>query len=132
MPRGARRLGGLAAAYSPLGVSLEVWDRNFLPGQSATLPVYLINDTGAPAAMTATVEILAEGATEACAQAQVRARVEAHGMERRDVALDLPCGEGDWRFRATLQNLPAEVQHPVTSTWRFRTCGRACRLLLWG
>jgi beta-galactosidase len=112
---------GLAAAYSPLAVSLEVWDRNFVPGQRATLPLYLINDTGAPAEMAATVEVLAEGATEACAQAQVRERVEAHSTARREVTLALPDDEGDWRFRATLQNPPAEVQQPVTSTWRFRT-----------
>ncbi|MFA6947253.1 MAG: glycoside hydrolase, partial [Pedobacter sp.] len=35
----------LTCAWSPQSVSLELWDRNFVPGQEITLPIYLFNDT---------------------------------------------------------------------------------------
>ncbi len=35
----------MSAAYAPLSVSLEVWDRNYTPGKAVTLPLYFFNDT---------------------------------------------------------------------------------------
>ena len=35
----------LTCAWSPRSVSIELWNRNFNPGQKITIPLYLFNDT---------------------------------------------------------------------------------------
>lgn len=113
---------GLTAAYSPLSCSLEVWDRDFVPGQRVTLPLHLMNDTDADADLAALVTITPEyDPSPVQAAMAVEAHVEAHSMRKREVSLTLPASAGRWRFRATLQNPPATVSHPVESSWRFRT-----------
>jgi len=38
-------LSALKNAFSPLGVSIELWDRHFVTGEKREIPVYLFNDT---------------------------------------------------------------------------------------
>jgi hypothetical protein len=112
----------LTAAFSPLSCSLEVWDRNFLPGQTVTLPLYLFNDTDSPAQLEASVAVAVEGSqVPPAAEQEATAQLGPHSMARSKVTLQLPGTEGQWRFQATLQNPPASVKYPVVSSWRFRT-----------
>ncbi|NLD73314.1 MAG: glycoside hydrolase, partial [Chloroflexi bacterium] len=112
---------GLAAAYSPLAASLEVWDRSFLPGQEVSLPVWFLNDTQHAAAITATVAISPAGGSEPETAVEVTCTVPPHGRERRMVSLAMPRREGDWRLSATLRDVPDGVEHPVVSAWHCRT-----------
>lgn len=42
-------LQALKNAFSPLGLSLELWDRHFQPGEQRRLRLHLFNDSGKPA-----------------------------------------------------------------------------------
>jgi hypothetical protein len=136
------------AAWSPRAVSLEIWDRNFEPGQEITPPVYLFNDTGEDATLEARVAVRPEAPVEipvelvqaerdagvgagkaAAAHAAGRdvseqtltASVKAYGVEKTPVTVVLPREVGRWQIEGTLSRRPAGVTRPVVSTWRFRT-----------
>lgn len=38
--------GALSASYQPIAASMNIWDRNFTPGQQVEVPVHVFNDTG--------------------------------------------------------------------------------------
>ena len=112
----------LTAAFSQLSCSLEVWDRNFLPGQTVTLPLYFFNDTDSLMQLEASVAVVAEGKEmPPLAEQKATARLKPHSKTQTRVTLQLPDTEGHCRFQATLQNPPASVKYPVVSSWRFRT-----------
>lgn len=113
---------GLTAAYSPRSCSLEVWDRNYGPGEKVTLPLYFFNDTDDVASLIATVNIVLEkNHSSILTEKKVRCKVSAHSTEKREVTLQLPVTEGEWRFQAILNNPLKTVLYPVISSWRFRT-----------
>jgi hypothetical protein len=112
----------LTAAWSPLGCSLEVWDRNFLPGRRAGLPLYFFNDTDDGARLAAVVRVVREGSrNEVMAGETVECETPAHAIRKTTASIRLPATEGEWRFQAVLTNPPPPVRHPVVSSWRFRT-----------
>jgi len=53
-------LQALKQVFSPLGVSIELWNRHFTPGQSCACTLYFFNDTAAPATLTCRLSIAAE------------------------------------------------------------------------
>jgi hypothetical protein len=112
----------LTAACSPRSCSLEVWDRNFLPGQTVTLPLYFFNNTDSPAQLNASVAVVAEGREmPPAAEKEAAALLQPHTISKTKVTLRLPDTDGQWRFKAKLQNQPPSVKYPVVSSWRFRT-----------
>ena len=109
---------GLTAAYSPLSVSLEVWDRNYLPGQRVSWPLWFFNDRAEEETLCALVQVAGESGI--LSEQRVERMVAAHSQASQEVALELPAREGKWRLQARLLN-PPEVTHPVVSAWRVRT-----------
>lgn len=113
---------GLTCAYSPLSCSLEVWDRNYFPGQEVELPLYFFNDTENEELLTAEVQICAAGNHQKILFCKfITCAVKPHSTEIKYINLQLPDDEGDWTFRAMLTSPPASVKHPVVSAWDFRT-----------
>jgi beta-galactosidase len=113
---------GLTAAYSPVSVSLEVWDRNFVPNQKVELPLYWFNETDETRQLRALVSIQ-DSSIGGMRRSTVELveLVEAYGMKRTMVQLQLPSEAGEWKFCAELLNGPDAVIHPIVSSWRFRT-----------
>ena len=112
----------LAATFSPQSVSLDVWDRNFLPAQTVDLPLYFFNDTDAPATLRANVAIRSAGAdSRTLVSSLVTSTVPAHGRTRSAVRLKLPASAGDWQLAATLEDQVPGVTHPIVSSWNART-----------
>lgn len=112
----------LTAAYSPRSCSLNVWDRNYAPGQQAVLPVHFFNDTDEACELTAVISIFLVGEPESpVSSAAVSCTVGPYMQEVRHTAVRVPEREGEWFFRAELQNPPDTVKHPVRSEWPFRT-----------
>jgi beta-galactosidase len=109
----------MSAAYAPASVSLEVWDRNYLPGQAVTLPLYFFNDTDQSENLNATVRIVS-GSGEIRSSQNVSQIVPAHGMAKTDVPVTMPDEAGAWRFEAQLTS-PTFTAEPVVSTWDCRT-----------
>jgi len=113
----------LSAAFSPQSISLDVWDRNYTPGETVTIPLYFFNDTGKPAELTADVQVLNNGLTDHRIRSSqaVTQLVEAHGRVQTSVKITLPREVGNWRLRAILQNHVEGVVHPIVSKWDVRT-----------
>lgn len=105
----------LAAAFAPQSVSLELWDRNFSPGEARRVPVYFFNDTSAAAEMRAEIQVL--DADKIITSQPVVVRVVAHGAMKTETQITLPDKAGDWRIQALLTSTPK----PVSSWWDVRT-----------
>ncbi|MGH7996438.1 MAG: hypothetical protein ACREFX_08815 [Opitutaceae bacterium] len=114
--------GALAAAFSPISVSLDIWDHNFTPGQVVTVPVYLFNDTDEVRPVTATVVILPADAEEPVGSPRNLERtVPAHGRAIVPVAVALPPEPGTWRMEAQLNQPASGTTHRVVSAWDVQT-----------
>jgi len=112
----------LAAAFSPMSASLDVWDRNFLPGQTVTLPVVFFNDTGQSRPLKVSVRVAADDSgAETMSERTLTQAVPAHDQRRIEVPLTLPQKAGNWRFEARLETPVPGVTHPVVSSWAVRT-----------
>ncbi len=112
---------GLTAAYSPQSVSLELWDRNFAPGQQAAVPLHGLNETDQAADLLVELRIVSQESGDAVFRQNVSVRVDAWGHTVTEVWLKLPEEEGEWRVCAELINRPSQVERPVISQWRVRT-----------
>jgi beta-galactosidase len=112
----------LTAAWSPQSVSLDVWDRNYLPGQRVEMPVFFFNDTDKTARLNADVRIVSvQDPQRLISVKKVEQQVAAHTRVRTTVSLVLPPDNGEWRFEAELKNTVPGVTHPIVSSWMFRT-----------
>lgn len=112
----------LAAAYSPLSLSLDIWNRNFSPAETITVPLYFFNDTDRSAVLHATVELAAEGkGSPVKALRKIDQAVPAHQTIARQIDVTLPGTDGSWILQARLENPPDAIKHPVISAWKIRT-----------
>ena len=107
----------LTAAWSPRSLSLELWDRNFRPGQSLSLPLYLHNDLAGDAELAVQIAVRELGG-ETVLSRTIEYEVSGHSTRRVTVDLRLPFTAGDYVLEATLMDPPAGVVHPVRSSWR--------------
>ncbi len=89
----------MGAAWAQQSVSLEIWDRNFLPGQTVQVPIYFFNDTGTAAHLTAEVRVGSR-------RQQVAADVPAHGRTIVRTAVTFPTELGEWKLEAQLVGTP--------------------------
>lgn len=112
----------LTAAYSPITCSLELWDRNFLPGSIVRAAVHLLNDTPTPCDAVCMVHI------EDCRTSRtvghdcfVQAHIPPRGRDVQTVSLPLPDTEGDFLVTAVLVDPADIVDYPVVSFWQIRT-----------
>ena len=106
----------LTAAWSPRSVSLELWDRNFRPGQRIKVPLHLFNDTEEKVRQRVRVEVMdAEGRVHF--KKNLSHRSEAFTQDKREVRISLPEQEGRHTLRTTLLNPPDRVKYPVVSDW---------------
>jgi len=113
--------GALTASWSPLSVSLEIWDRNFEPGEQINLPVYLFNDTERDEKLSVKIEIYNAESDTILFSKEILQGVKAFNTFKKNTSLKLPESEGLWIIRAVLQNPPDYVKYPVISSWEVRT-----------
>ncbi|GCE12685.1 glycoside hydrolase [Tengunoibacter tsumagoiensis] len=113
----------LTAAYAPLSCSLEVWDRNYLPGQQVSLPVTFFNETPHPQYLEANIQITCEDvADQPSSSSLLTCQLAPYAQDQCTITLQVPDTEGCWRFCAELQSpVQPAITHPVVSSWRFRT-----------
>lgn len=112
----------LTAAYSPRSCSLNIWDRNYTPGQSMVLPVHFFNDTDEACELKANITISSVEEPENPVSSIVASCwIGSYTQEVQHIAVRLPEREGDWVFRAELLNPSDTVKYPVRSEWQFRT-----------
>ena len=107
----------LTAAWSPKSVSLEIWDRNFIPGQRVVLPLYFFNDTRAEEDFEVRVSVEDAEGKEMTGQS-LRKRLSSFSKEIDTFALILPLAEGKYTIKAELLNPTPQVKHHVISEWQ--------------
>ena len=107
----------LTAAWSPQSLSIELWDRNFIPGQKISLPLYLFNDTRSKNNYNIRLtlkdrngKIFAEHSLTYPDILPFTTRVE-----KNDIVL--PIKTGKYIISAELMNRPETVKYPVISQW---------------
>jgi len=112
----------LTAAWAPLSVSLEMWDRNFEPEEKIKLPLYFFNDTGAKQRLEAQVRLSLKAEFEnVFTEKTIRTDLSAYQTKKKWIKFKLPPAEGHWRIQARLKNPPPSVKYLVVSEWDFRT-----------
>ncbi|MFP5041709.1 hypothetical protein [Parasediminibacterium sp. JCM 36343] len=109
----------LAVAFSPQAASLELWDRDFVPSQQVTVPVYVFNDysIGADLSVKVTIE---DKAGKIVSSKDFTVKVAGQSKLIEQVSLSMPTDIGDYTMKAELLNKPLAVKYPVVSAWDFR------------
>ncbi|MFG6687741.1 hypothetical protein ACGK9U_14240 [Mariniflexile sp. HNIBRBA6329] len=110
----------LTSSWSPLSVSLELWDKNFVPNEQVTVPIYFFNDF--PYNQTLQVKVtLKDENGKIFFEEYLNKEVAATSQVTDSITLKLPKFIGDYKLTAELINRPAGVKYPVTSSWDIRT-----------
>ena len=113
----------LAAAWAPQSLSLELWNRNFLPGNDLRTPLWFFNDADHDRIFHATVHVIdAATARDAMPPVPYEAAIKAFSAGSLPVDVPLPNRVGEWRIEARLSPEASEViSAPIVSSWRVRT-----------
>ncbi|MCK4922444.1 MAG: glycoside hydrolase [Bacteroidales bacterium] len=109
----------LAVAFSPQSVSIELWDRNFVPGQKLNLPVYLFNDESDDAVFSVKLTIENKEANVFFTK-EFSSDLMALSKKIEHINVTMPPTIGDYIIKAELINKPESVKYPVISAWNFR------------
>ena len=91
-------------------VSMDIWNRNYLPGQTVRVPVHFINDSDSKAEMLCELVLGDYRRVESC-------RVPAHCKRIKKVKLRMPDVCGRYKICAQLLNGSEDVSHPIESCW---------------
>lgn len=123
----------LTAAYAPVSVSLDLWDRNFAPSGRRVAPLHFFNETDEERLLAATVRLVREGNPEELwYETEVEALLPPYGHREEPVELVFPKRAGKWRAQAMLRTAPPGVEHSVLSEWRCWTIKPKCPKALAG
>ncbi len=107
----------LTASWSPKSVSIEIWDRNFIPGQRISFPVHFFNDTDMEDNLS--IEIRIEDPDGNVIYHQpIRKNIGAFSQSVDTFSVTLPGAEGNYIIKAELMNPPEFVKYPVISEWQ--------------
>ncbi|MGE4434315.1 MAG: glycoside hydrolase family 2 TIM barrel-domain containing protein [Bacteroidales bacterium] len=110
----------LTSSWSPLAVSLEIWDKNFVPGQKLTVPVYFFNDFSSTQTLKTKIT-LTDAQGKKYIEQYLEKEVSASSQTTENVTLTMPEQIADYTLTAELINRPAGVKYPVISAWDLRT-----------
>lgn len=109
----------LAVAFSPQSVSIELWDRNFVPGQKLNLPVYLFNDESEDAEFSVRLTIENKAGNVSYIN-EFSSKLVAFSKKIEHIDVTIPSSIGDYIIKAELINRPESVKYPVVSSWNIR------------
>lgn len=112
---------GLTAAWSPVSVSMELWDANFKPGEEIKIPVYFFNDTEEKLRLQAEISLHYKGEEDrVIRKKRLFAEVPAFGIIVKSAIVRMPSSVGRYVIKARLSNPPVYIEHPVISSWDVR------------
>jgi hypothetical protein len=107
----------LTAAWSPKSVSIEIWDRNFIPGQTIAFPIHFFNDTDIEDSLRAEIRI-EDLNGNVLYHHNFQKNIVAFSKKVDTFSLSLPQAEGKYLIKAELLNPPDYVKYPVISEWQ--------------
>ncbi len=93
----------LKNAFAPTGVSLELWDRHFMPGEQRVVPLHIMNDRSVPFTGTVRCGIVGPGG-EWVVQQEVAVTAGALGHAVQGVSIPFPESPGSYTVAAVLRD----------------------------
>jgi len=114
----------LAACYSPISASLDLWDRNFEPGTDCAWRIMLSNETGGRVLVSGRVgvqqRLAPPGVQVPAPEAGTRISADVGSFASRDVIVrvTVPCQPGAYDAFAVTDSPVAGVTHAIISSWR--------------
>ena len=109
----------LTVLWSPRAVSMDIWDRNFVPGQTVTIPLHFFNDTDTDASLKAVVTVT-DPFGKNYFRREISRWVGSWSKVVAEVRVKMPSKKGDYLLRTELSNPTAGVKYPVVSDWDVR------------
>jgi beta-galactosidase len=106
----------LTCAWSPRSVSIELWDRNFVPGQAVIFPLYIFNDTRDEEGFNIRL-LLTDENDKICYDHLLNYNVTPFTTLSENQEICIPPKPGRYILSAELLNLPDQVKYPVISKW---------------
>ncbi len=103
-------LSALKESFAPFGLSIELWDRHFSPGEHRTMQLFVFNDTPVPAKGTICYGVQGDGGRWIMSRT-MEVAVDASGVRGVPVVVGLPGADGRYHIRAELM-VPGE-ERPV-------------------
>lgn len=110
----------LTASYAPQSVSLDIWDRNFVPGEKITFQLHFFNDCSDDADLVARLTV-EDKFGKIYSEQTIHSRLAGYSVRSQSVDVVLPVKEGRWLLKAELCNRPQGVVYPVVSEWEIHT-----------
>lgn len=110
----------LAVIYSPISCSMDLWNKNFSPGEKITFPLHLFNDTNEAASINVSCKIVSGlGAIEE--EIYLTKVLSPFSHEIETIELTLPVIEGNWIIQAQVMNPPSYITSDIISSWKVST-----------
>ena len=106
----------LTCAWSPRSVSIELWDRNFVPGQEVTFPLYLFNDTRNDNSFNIKI-LLTDEYGKIYYDHLLNYNVRPFTTLKENQEICMPGKTGRYTLSAELMNRPDQIKYPVISKW---------------
>lgn len=109
----------LTPVWAPRVVSMDIWNRNFSPGQKYKIPLHFINDTDHISKLKARLQIIdSEG--KAVYSKDISRWVLPHKKRIGRIRVLMPEIPGGYTIKCTLINPEPELKHEVVSSWKVR------------
>ena len=106
----------LTASWSPISVSIDIWDRNFIPDQAISFPIHFFNDTENDEELKVNIRIEDVNGT-ILSNLHINKNLTSYSQKVDMLSITLPEIDGKYWIRAELLNPPACVLHPGISDW---------------
>jgi hypothetical protein len=107
----------LTCAWSPQSISLELWDRNFVPGQEIPISLYLFNDTQNKNNFNVRLSLKDRYGKIFIEQLLTYTEILPFTKQVKNIDLVLPLKSDKYILSAELLNRPETVKYPVVSQW---------------
>ncbi len=92
----------LKDAFAPFGVSIELWDRHFTPGEKRTINVYLFNDTHQVKSGILNYKITNKDGSQVLFKDNLKVTVPAVDMRIEAINWTMPSAAGTYYLKAEL------------------------------
>lgn len=109
----------MTAAWSPMAVSLDIWDVNYASGQTLSIPLHFFNDLSTDRELMAEVSVVGKN-QEVYASFTHRKQSPAFSHLIDTISVTLPNIAGEYTLRAELLSPPDNIARPVVSEWTVR------------
>lgn len=113
-------MNDLAVVFSPISCSMDLWNKNFLPGETISFPLHLFNEEHSSTRIELVCQVKDQDQNNLTEDKYVF-ELEPTSHIVKDIELTLPQLEGQWTICCQIINPPAYLKVPLRSTWAVYT-----------